>query len=77
MVLSTQRQYGMSSPQPVSMADIHAYVEYHEIRETEDREDFLYFITQMDLAFIADWRVKNPAGKKPGKGAPQSGNFQA
>lgn len=77
MVLSTCRQYGMSSPQPISMGEIHAYCQFNGIYSPDEREEFLHHITKLDLVFLADWRVKNPSGKKPPAGASQRGNFQA
>lgn len=77
MVLSTCRQYGMSSPQPVSMGEIHSYCQYNGIFAPDEREDFLYHISKLDLLFLADWRVRNNTGKKPPSGAAQRGNFQS
>ena len=67
MVLSSARQLGMNGPQPLSIADIHAFCLFQDIRNRDEREEFLYHMQEMDRAFLAYHASKNPTpkGTKP------------
>lgn len=73
MVLSTQRQIGMSGPQPIGMGDVLAYCEFEGIRHPDDRDDFLHHVQKMDLVFLADWKARNPSPKKGSHDKPRLG----
>lgn len=74
MVLSSSRQIGMSGPQPIQMTEVLSYCEYQDLRDRDEREEFLHHVQKMDLVFMADYRARNP-NKTPsgsGKGMGQS-----
>ena len=55
--LSRSRSVGFAV-NPVSIADIVAYMELKGIFDPEEREDFLHFMQEMDAEFLA-WANKN------------------
>jgi hypothetical protein len=67
MCLSMSRQYGMSSPQRISMSEVNAYCEFKELFDPDDRDDFLYHVQKLDSVFMKDWLAKNPTKGKGGK----------
>lgn len=75
MCLSVARQFGMSSPQPISFADIHAFCEFMDIRDRDDRDDFVYHVQKLDGVFIRESsknsknKPKGPNGQPVGLGS--------
>jgi hypothetical protein len=72
MCLSTSRQYGMGSPQPISVSDITAYCLFRDIHDADDRDDFMYHVQRLDAVFMKDWGTKqknkdNTQGQPPAR----------
>jgi len=68
MLLTSSRQYGMSSPQPIQMGEILAYCELTRMDDPDERDDFLHHVQAMDRVFLADFRARNPSKGTPSRG---------
>ena len=64
MILSSSRQLGFSSAQPVSVSEVLSYCELKYIDEPEDREELLYFVQFLDRIFLQDMEKKRPKKSK-------------
>jgi hypothetical protein len=71
MVLSSARQVGMSGPQPMTITDINAFCQFHEMTNRDEREEFLYYMQEMDRSFLAYHASKKPT--TPGTQPPTLG----
>lgn len=67
LVLTSSRQTGYASPQPIALSEILAYCEFASISDREDRDHFLHHVQLLDNYTLADFRAKNKPkeGKKP------------
>lgn len=66
--LSRSRQYGMSAPQPITLAEMLALFQLHEINEPADRQRYVKVLQDMDevyLTFMAE-KAERDRQKKSG-----------
>jgi hypothetical protein len=68
MFLTSSRQFGMASPQPILISEIVAYCELMGINDPDEREEFLHHVQKMDLVFQADFRARNPSSSSSSRG---------
>lgn len=65
-VLSNSRSHTGFGPNPVSFADLKAYLELFEVREEDDIDDFIFFIQLLDGIYLS--RKAAEASKELNKG---------
>ena len=55
--LGRTRQFGMSAPQPITLSEMYAYFQIHEITDCETRNRYVRVLQDMDevyLGFMAE-----------------------
>lgn len=53
-VLSSSRQYGMSGPQPISLAEMYSYCKMFALADVDERENFVATMQRLDATYMAD-----------------------
>lgn len=64
VALSQGRSVGMSGSNPIALSDVYNYFTFNEIIELDERDDFLYFIKELDREFLKLEAAKIKAGGK-------------
>ena len=59
--LHAARTFGASAPNPISLAEIWAFVSFQGIASIEERSKYLRLIQLLDKIFLEHWAEKNPA----------------
>lgn len=70
LTLSSARQLGFNGPQPISLSELLAFLQYRGIEDPEDREEFVTLVQSLDQVFMADAIAKQKA-KDPPKTPPR------
>jgi hypothetical protein len=64
VALDGSRGTGMSGPVPITASDIFSYCELVGIRDTETREEILYFVKRLDPISLEDFYRRQKAQSK-------------
>jgi len=65
LTLSSSRQMGMSSPQPISLSEIKTYIDLYKIDDRDEVDELIYLVQHLDHVFVAASiaKAKAPAKK--------------
>ncbi len=66
--LHAARTFGAAAPNPISLAEIWAYVSFQGIASPAERSKYLRLIQLLDQVYLGHWADKNPSSSSPGKG---------
>lgn len=65
-VLSNTRSWNYTGPNPIALTEVKAYCELKYLKELEDIDDLIYFLQELDSAWmkVVDERAKSKSKAK-------------
>ncbi|MBT2321290.1 hypothetical protein J7E62_02815 [Variovorax paradoxus] len=67
--LHASRTFGAAAPNPISIAEIWAFVSFQGIASRQERSEYLRLIQLLDQVYLGHWADKNPSSSSPNKGS--------